>query len=187
MPRTERAALLRPRQPTRPVHLARLPKRVLPGPSRTRCDLDSRWQARRFSGLWTNKPANLGILDEVEDACERWVGCTAATDVDDGGVLQILGKDLERASARLAVDRVEHLVDHHPARVVDQQTCEHETLLFIPVQFGVPSRGAIEHRSQTSQAHPIERLGERMRLEPFDALRIGQYLAQSAGRQVWLA
>jgi hypothetical protein len=46
----------------------------------------------------------------------------------------------------VVVQRAEDFVDHHPARLLQQQTREDQALLLVTGKFLVPARDAVERR-----------------------------------------
>src|SRR5271165_966298 len=83
-----------------------------------------------------------------------------AADMDQTGILEILGKDLHDTRERVDVERVEHFVRNDPARCLQNDARERETLLFLLAQFALPSARLIEHRRQSLEAQPRERVDE---------------------------
>src|SRR4051812_14566373 len=92
-PRPRRRATTRRDQEARPI-------RAPTSGSQDGRRLHLRLQARGFSGPLTNELPETGILDEANEMREGGIGGIAATDVDDGGAVEVIEEYLERAIAR---------------------------------------------------------------------------------------
>jgi hypothetical protein len=92
------------------------------------------WHPRIYVSAVSIEPTVMGIAR------------LGTTDMDDSGVLEILGENIEHPLPHIFVDRIEDFVDEHPARCVNQEAGEHEALLLFVAQFAVPMARQIELR-----------------------------------------
>ena len=71
-----------------------------------------------------------------------------AADMNDAGVRQILGEDVEYVLARILVQGIEHFVDEYPGRRVQHHAGESQCLLFVLAQFPIPAMSDVQHGYQ---------------------------------------
>ena len=107
-----------------------------------------------------------------------------AADVDDARLPEILAEHVDHPLTHLIVEAVEHFVDEHPGRPVQQGARECHALLLIVVQVAIPALGRIEERNQARQIEPGQRRLERFEVEAVDRRGIGEHFAQRARRQI---
>src|SRR5260370_42251350 len=88
-----------------------------------------------------------------------------AADMNDAGTLEILDEDADDSLARFVIQRIESLVDEHPARRVQQYSRECEGLLLVLAQFPIPALGRIQQGNQPLQLESNQRFRIRVRLK----------------------
>ena len=62
--------------------------------------------------------------------------------------------------ARIAPERVERLVDDHPARLVQRKPGECQQPLLLLVELAIPARDSVEHGAEPAEAHLRQRRGQ---------------------------
>ena len=82
----------------------------------------------------------------MQNTLEEVVLSLGPADVDNGGILEPGVEEANHALVRVVLQRVEDFVDHHPARLVQQETREDQALLLVIGEFPVPARDAVERR-----------------------------------------
>ncbi len=94
------------------------------------------------------EPAYPGILDEMDGAGEQQVVSRGAAYMNDPGVLEILRQDIDDELARLLIQPVEHLIDQDPRRRMQQRPRKGHRVLFVVVQFTIPTLRHVEHGNE---------------------------------------
>src|SRR6266404_1981641 len=206
--RRERAAQPNPAWPCRPRHRPRKQACEIRNPARRptparrqrprarRDSSPSAWQPgpRLVSTLWSFVTSGCRqgrrtipgprALDQVQDAREQRVRLSGTAYVDDAGVAQFVGEDVNDQFEHVVVEQAKCAVDEYPGRPLQQDPCDGEAKLLVLTQFPIPSEGRIEQRREAFKAEPVERprriaLGETVGLQ-----RIGEDFAQGSTRHV---
>ena len=86
----------------------------------------------------------LGIFDQMQNARKEVALGLGAADIDDRCVLKFVIKEPQDAITRVVVQRVESFVDHHQTRLVQQDTREDQTLLFLIAEFLIPAGDLVQ-------------------------------------------
>src|SRR5712672_3039372 len=124
--------------------------------------------------------ASPGRLDEMQDAREQGVRLSRSADVDDAGVLQFVGEDVDDQFEHVVGEQTECAVDEYPGRPLQQNARDGEAKLLISAQFPIPTLGLVEQRCEAFEAEPVERAREIALGETVGLQRIGQYFAQGS-------
>src|SRR5882724_2812278 len=86
-------------------------------------------------------------LDEMQHPTEHRVApFDRASDVDDAGMPQLVGKDIHDAPERLVVERTEGVIDENPRWHLQHNAGEGEVQLFVERELPIPSVIDIEQR-----------------------------------------
>ncbi len=124
------------------------------------------------------------LLDDVKRAVPGAAYDGAAAEVDHRRARQFALEDREHEPAVLLVERADRIVEHDPARPLQQQARECQTLLLVEGQLVVPALGAIEQGHQMAEIDPLQRRAHRGIVEPLRPVRIAHGGAQRAERQI---
>src|SRR5258708_28282515 len=93
-------------------------------------------------------------LDEMQDAREQGVRLSRHADVDDAGVLQFVGEDVDDQFEYVVGEQTECAVDEYPGRPLQQDARDAEAKLLISAQFPIPTLGPVEHPCEAFKAQP---------------------------------
>src|ERR1035438_4012375 len=99
-------------------------------------------------------------FDEMQHDREKRVRLADPADVDDAGVLQLLGENVDDELEYVVIERTERAVDEHPSRLLNQDARKRKAQLLVLTEFPVPAAGLIEQWREAFQAKPIERARE---------------------------
>src|SRR5271165_6502887 len=123
-------------------------------------------------------------LDKMHDTREQNVRLTGAADMDDTGVLQFVGEDIDYQLEDVVIERTERAVDEHPGRLLYQDAGKGEAQLLVLTQFPIPTAGLIEHGREAFKPQPVERARKVVRAETLRLQGVCENLSQSSARQI---
>ena len=94
---------------------------------------------------------------QVYDPAEEMAVALGQADVDDRGAGKVLLKHRQHLLARIAAERIERLVDDHPARLVQGKPGKCQQPLLLVIEFAIPARNAVERGGEPPEPDPGQR------------------------------
>src|SRR5713226_2039896 len=92
----------------------------------------------------------------MQDPLEQGVRLSRSADVDDAGVLQFVGEDVNDQFEHVVGEQTQCAVDEYPGRPLQQDACDGKAKLLVPTQFPIPTLGLVEQRREAFKAEPVE-------------------------------